>query len=78
MSADVSSACARRVASGSGHLCAGLAQELASCKLRFWTLTDCDGAVAAGDIHGGFWHAAVFAPALGGWKLVKLDSGDRY
>jgi hypothetical protein len=74
MSAEVANACAQP--SGAVRFCAALAQEIASCKLRLWKVKGCDGAVSVGDIHGAYWHAAIFATSHGGWKFVKFDSGD--
>jgi hypothetical protein len=74
MRADVANACAQ--STRTVRLCTDLAQEIASCKLRFWKVKDCDDAISVGDIHGGYWHAAMFAPSHGGWNLVKFDSGD--
>jgi hypothetical protein len=58
--------------------CLELAQELTSCNLKFWTPSECDRATAAGDMHGGWWHGAVFVRTAGRWRVVKLVGGDVY
>ncbi len=60
--------------------CASLERELGSCALRFWEPRDAiaNGSIAAGDTHGGYWHAVIFAPTSSGYRVVGFDGGDVY